>query len=211
MLLKTPRWPEKLISSPSGPWTIETPGVNDNRSSNFRPRIGVVPMVVSLSVLAEAVRADVDGRGLRGDVDRFGDTRRPHRRRQPQRLTDVDRDAVLHQRREAGQRERHRIDAGRHLERGEAALAVGHQRPREIRADVAHFDADARQDASAGIDDDALDTGGGDLCLSPRGCRQRHPGWPASWSNAQVASHTSNGIDRQDSRLSPRCTNLARI
>ncbi len=56
MLLNTPRCPEKLISSPSGPCTIETPGVNDNRSSNFRPRIGVVPIVVSSSVLAAALR-----------------------------------------------------------------------------------------------------------------------------------------------------------
>ena len=32
----------KVISSPSGPWTTLTPGVRVNKSSNLRPRIGVV-------------------------------------------------------------------------------------------------------------------------------------------------------------------------
>ena len=56
MLLNTPRWPEKVISSPSGPWTMLTPGVSVRRSSNLRPRIGVVSIVFSSSVLAGAVR-----------------------------------------------------------------------------------------------------------------------------------------------------------
>ena len=56
MLLKTPRCPENVISSPSGPCTTETPGVSVSRSSNLRPRIGVVPMVVASSVLVAAVR-----------------------------------------------------------------------------------------------------------------------------------------------------------
>ena len=45
MLLKTPRWPANVISSPSGPWTTLTPGVSVSRSSNLRPRIGVVSIV----------------------------------------------------------------------------------------------------------------------------------------------------------------------
>ena len=56
MLLNTPRCPEKVISSPSGPCTTLTPGVSVSRSSNLRPRIGVVSIVVSSSVLADAVR-----------------------------------------------------------------------------------------------------------------------------------------------------------
>ncbi len=56
MLLKTPRWPEKVISSPSGPWTMLTPGVRVSRSSNLRPRMGVVAIVVSLSVVETSVR-----------------------------------------------------------------------------------------------------------------------------------------------------------
>ena len=54
--MKTPRWPEKLISSPSGPCTIETPGVSVNKSSNLRPATGKLPterssIVVLISVL----------------------------------------------------------------------------------------------------------------------------------------------------------------
>src|SRR5206468_806099 len=56
MLLNTPRCPEKVISSPSGPCTMLTPGVSVRRSSNLRPRIGVDSIVVSSSVLADAVR-----------------------------------------------------------------------------------------------------------------------------------------------------------
>ena len=40
-----PDGPEKVISSPSGPCTTDTPGVSVSRSSNLRPRIGVVPIV----------------------------------------------------------------------------------------------------------------------------------------------------------------------
>src|SRR5258708_34947742 len=56
MLLDTPRWPENVVSAPSGPWTTLTAGVSVSRSSNLRPRIGVVAIVLSLSVLAGAVR-----------------------------------------------------------------------------------------------------------------------------------------------------------
>jgi hypothetical protein len=56
MLLKTPRWPAKVISSPSGPCTMLTPGVSVSRSSNLRPRIGVVSIVVAFSVVAIAAR-----------------------------------------------------------------------------------------------------------------------------------------------------------
>src|SRR4030067_994567 len=56
MLLKSPRCPAKVISSPSGPCTVLTPGVRVSRSSNLRPRIGVVSTGVWLSVLADAVR-----------------------------------------------------------------------------------------------------------------------------------------------------------
>ena len=55
MLLKTPRWPEKVISSPSGPCTMLTPGVRESRSSNLRPRMGVVEIVVSFKVLLTSV------------------------------------------------------------------------------------------------------------------------------------------------------------
>ena len=51
-----PRCPLNVISSPSGPWTMLTPGVSVSRSSNLRPRIGVVLIVVSLRVLLTSVR-----------------------------------------------------------------------------------------------------------------------------------------------------------
>ena len=56
MLLNTPRCPEKVISSPSGPCTMLTPGVSVSRSSNLRPRIGVEAMVRWSSVVDAAVR-----------------------------------------------------------------------------------------------------------------------------------------------------------
>jgi hypothetical protein len=56
MLLKTPRCPANVISSPSGPCTTLTPGVRVSRSSNLRPRTGVVEIVVSLIVLLTSVR-----------------------------------------------------------------------------------------------------------------------------------------------------------
>ena len=58
MLLKMPRWPANVISSPSGPCTTLTPGVSVSRSSNFLPRIGVVSTVSWFSVFADAVRVD---------------------------------------------------------------------------------------------------------------------------------------------------------
>ena len=58
MLLNTPRWPAKVISSPSGPWTMLTPGVSVSRSSNLRPRFGVCSTVIAFRVVAAAVRVD---------------------------------------------------------------------------------------------------------------------------------------------------------
>src|SRR5713226_191138 len=55
MLLKMPRWPLKLISSPSGPCTILTPGVSVSRSSNLRPRTGVWLTVSWFSVELDSV------------------------------------------------------------------------------------------------------------------------------------------------------------
>jgi len=54
-LLKIPRCPLKLISSPSGPWVIETPGVSVSRSSNLRPSTGVELTVSSLIVEEDSV------------------------------------------------------------------------------------------------------------------------------------------------------------
>ena len=86
-------------------------------------------MVVSSSVVVAAVR-DVSTVGAcDGHVDRLGDARRPHLGDQPQRLADADLDVLLHERREAGQLERDRVAAGRQLQRREAALAIGLQRP----------------------------------------------------------------------------------
>ena len=58
MLLKTPRWPANVISSPSGPCTIDTPGVSVSRSSNLRPRFGMFSTVLVPSVVAADVRVD---------------------------------------------------------------------------------------------------------------------------------------------------------
>ena len=64
MLLKIPRWPANVISSPSGPWTMLTPGVRVRRSSNLRPRMGRFSTVSSFSVVAAAVRVDSMTRGV---------------------------------------------------------------------------------------------------------------------------------------------------
>jgi len=50
-----PRCPLKLISSPSGPWVIDTPGVSVRRSSNLRPSTGVELTVSSFSVDDDSV------------------------------------------------------------------------------------------------------------------------------------------------------------
>ena len=63
MLLKMPRWPANVISSPSGPCTMLTPGVSVSRSSNLRPRIGVVSTVSSFSVVADAGARRFDDAG----------------------------------------------------------------------------------------------------------------------------------------------------
>src|ERR1044071_9266758 len=105
MLLKTPRCPAKLISSPSGPCTIETFGVSVSRSSNLRPRTGRLPterssMVVEVCALAVStvwtaetvmvsetpetfiLRSRLRARGVHGldgrDGDGLGDARDLH-------------------------------------------------------------------------------------------------------------------------------------
>src|ERR1035441_741808 len=66
-----PRWPFMLISSPSGPCTMLTPGVSVSRSSNLRPSTGVVSMVLSSRVaVEESVTMSTAGGG--GDDDRLG-------------------------------------------------------------------------------------------------------------------------------------------
>src|SRR5689334_14601598 len=55
MLLKIPRCPLKLISSPSGPCVMLTPGVSVSKSSNLRPSTGVELTVSSSRVEADSV------------------------------------------------------------------------------------------------------------------------------------------------------------
>src|SRR6266567_682697 len=55
MLLKMPRCPLILISSPSGPCVMLTPGVSVSKSSNFRPSTGVVATEISSSVEEDSV------------------------------------------------------------------------------------------------------------------------------------------------------------
>src|SRR5258708_6794772 len=55
MLLKMPRCPLMLISSPSGPCVMLKPGVSVSKSSNFRPSTGVVATEISSSVEEDSV------------------------------------------------------------------------------------------------------------------------------------------------------------
>ena len=152
-----------------------TPGVSVSRSSNLRPRIGVVSIVFWSSVLAAAVRVASIDRRLRGDGHGLGHARHLHARVQPHRLAHRDEHVLLDERRETGERERHRVASGRNLQRHEPPVTIARERSREVRVDVADFDIDAWQHRAAGIDDDAFDDGCGDLRLrqSRRGKGQR--------------------------------------
>ena len=103
-----------------------TPGVSVSRSSNLRPRIGVVSIVV-LVERARGGRARRRRRSATASVtvtvsatpDTFMLGVQPHR------LADRDEHVLLDERREAGQLERHGVAAGRQLQRHEAPVAIG--------------------------------------------------------------------------------------
>ena len=105
-----------------------TPGVSVSRSSNLRPRIGVVSIVFWSSVLAAAVRVA----SMTGDcVVTVTVSATPETFMlgvQPHRLAHRDEHVLLDERREAGQRERHRVASGRNLQRHEPSVTIGRER-----------------------------------------------------------------------------------
>ena len=104
MLLKTPRCPAKVISSPSGPWTTLTPGVSvagprtcaENRRGADRRLVRACwPRRCASVSTAGAWPVTVT-------VSATPDTSSPAA---ASRLADGDQDVLLHQRRESGQLE----------------------------------------------------------------------------------------------------------
>ena len=171
MLLNTPRWPANVISSPSGPCTMLTPGVSVSRSSNLRPRIGVVAMVVSLSVVATAARVvSTTGVPLTVTVSVTFPTARL--RRQIHRLAYREVDVLLHDGPEARQPEGCRIAARRQLQKHEASVRVGRAALREIRLGIDDRDLDSRQHGTRRIRHGALNDAGRDLRLCSERSRE---------------------------------------
>ncbi len=72
-------------------------------------------------------------------------------------------DVLLDVGREPGERARHAIIAGRKLQEHEAAVGFGHERPPEVRVEVARFDGHSRQAGAGRVGDRALNDPGGDL------------------------------------------------
>ena len=94
MLLKTPRWPANVISSPSGPCTTLTPGVSVSRSSNLRPRIGVFSIVGLIQRAGDRRAGRLDQRGP-AHRDGLRDVRHRQPRREVDRLAHGQIDVVL--------------------------------------------------------------------------------------------------------------------
>ena len=172
MLLKTPRWPANVISSPSGPCTMLTPGVSVSRSSNLRPRIGVVSIVVSLSVVATAARVvSTTGVPLTVTVSVTLPTAR-----RGVRLTawpTVRSMFSCTNGAEARQPEGRRVAARRQLQEHEASVRVRRPALREIRLWIDDRDVDARQHGARRIHHRALNDAGRDLGLCGESGGQR--------------------------------------
>ncbi len=124
MLLKTPRWPANVISSPSAPCTMLTPGVSVSRSSNLRPRIGV-------DLDRRLIQRCRDGRASRLDDRRaahghgFRHVADSQPRREIDGLPDGQGDVVLNDGAEARQAERGGISAGLQLQEHKPPIVIG--------------------------------------------------------------------------------------
>ena len=94
---------------------------------------------------------------------RFRHTGDLHRDRQRNGLTDSQHDVLLNVRRKPRQRERHPVVPGRELKEHEPAVRLGHERPAEVRVDVARFDGHARQACAGRVGDGSLNGAGRDL------------------------------------------------
>ena len=116
--------------------------------------------------------ADVDRRRDRGDGDGFGDARHLHRRAETNGLANRDDHVLFHDRGKAGQLQRHRVAAGRQLQRDKAAVPIGDQAARQVGVDVADLDVDSGKDAAARVGHGRVDHTGRDLRL--RGPRRGH-------------------------------------
>ena len=145
MLLVIPFWPLTLISSPSGPCTIVTPGVSCMKLRKLRPLFGKPRSACWLiSVDASDARRLDDGRIAR-DRDLLRDTADLQDDRDIRRLADHELDAVLLVVGEASECDGQSVGAERQQQATEAAVGIGHEVASEVRPGILQGDRRAWQ------------------------------------------------------------------
>ena len=165
MLLLMPFWPLTLISSPSGPCTIATPGVSCMKLRKFRPLFGRLSIdALSISVDFSDLVVSTIGESAVTSTSCLH-ARHPERDRHVRRLADRQRDAVLDVTAEALETDGQLVDAERQQQAAEAAVGIGDELAREVRPGVGQRDAGAGQTAARFVHDSALDHAGRRLRL----------------------------------------------
>ena len=123
-----PFCPLTVSSSPSGPWTVETPGVSFVKSRKLCPLLGRFSTALWSMRVVPSMRAVSMTGASRGDPDLLLHARELGLEVEGDRLADRQVDALAHEGRETLRGDGHRVGPGRQAQGPEAALLVRRRR-----------------------------------------------------------------------------------